>query len=123
MNWSPIRETTSPASLILACGICRRGREGEESPVPCAIREVEEEFAISLDPRSIRWLRQYPSPTKSGKDRHFLVAEATSEQIAAVSFGSEGECWKMMPIKDFLHHPRAVPDLKRRLTEYLLERR
>lgn len=37
------------------------GREGEETPAECLIREVQEEFSITLDPTSIIWQREYPA--------------------------------------------------------------
>lgn len=37
------------------------GREGDESPAECALREVEEEFALRIDPGRIVWEREYPA--------------------------------------------------------------
>jgi 8-oxo-dGTP diphosphatase len=95
------------------------GREGDETPVECALREVEEEFGIVLDAGAIHWVRRYPRP--AGQDGYMLAAEITQEQIGAIVFGDEGERWEMMPIAVFLEHPKAVPSLKSRLADYLSE--
>lgn len=39
------------------------GRELDETPLQCAIRETWEEFRVSIDPPSIVWERYYPSHT------------------------------------------------------------
>ena len=36
------------------------GREGEETPQECAIREVKEEFEIDLTPELFIWEKDYP---------------------------------------------------------------
>ncbi len=95
------------------------GREGDETPVECALREVEEEFGIVLDPGAVHWLRRYP---RAGQDGYFLAAEITQTQIEAIVFGDEGERWEMMLIEAFLDHPQAIASLKSRLADYLSER-
>ena len=97
------------------------GREGGETPAECAIREVQEEFGIVIDPASIHWRRRYPSSKGDGQFGWFLVARVTREQIGDIVFGDEGERWEMMAIDEFLHHPEAVPSLKQRLADYLRE--
>jgi 8-oxo-dGTP diphosphatase len=95
------------------------GREGAESPEQCALREVEEEFALRLDPARIRWRRVYPSVDHPGHQGWFLVATIDEAEVAAIRFGPEGEEWRMMAIADFLASPEAVPALSERLTHYL----
>ena len=36
------------------------------------------------------------------------------EEVAAIRFGSEGQGWRMLPLADWLAHPRAVPGLQER---------
>jgi 8-oxo-dGTP diphosphatase len=97
------------------------GREGEETPDECAIRETREEFGIVIDPDSIHWRRRYPSSKGDGQFGWLLVARVTREQIGDIVFGDEGERWEMMVIDHFLHHPEAIPSLKQRLADYLCE--
>ncbi len=95
------------------------GREGDETPIACALRELEEEFALVLTPDRVRWAQHYP-PTEAGASAsYFFVAPVTREELSAVRFGSEGECWRVMPIVTFLSHPHAVTHLQARLSAYL----
>lgn len=91
------------------------GREGNESPTACALREVEEEFGLSLDSQRVIALRRYPSSNPNGLDTWFSVATVEPEEIELVRFGSEGQRWLLMTIAEFMEHPRAVPHLKKRL--------
>ena len=95
------------------------GREGAETPVQCALREVREEFGIALPGERVCWSRRYPSRTSPGLVAYFLAAPIMEDEVAAIRFGEEGERWAMMPAEDYLRHDRAVPHLQRRLTDYL----
>ncbi|MCW6508945.1 NUDIX hydrolase [Lichenifustis flavocetrariae] len=95
------------------------GREGDESPIACVCREVEEEFGIALDPATFLWTRRYPSQSESRPGSYFFVAPITSEQLAAVKFGSEGQRWVLMPICSFFEHAEVVGHFKDRLRDYL----
>ncbi len=95
------------------------GREGEETPLACALRETHEEYDLTLDPASIIWHRAYAPQNPHRLPTHFFAAPITPDQIAAIRFGDEGQGWKMMILGDFLGHPRAVPHLRDRLAEAL----
>ena len=58
------------------------GREGAETPVECALRELREELGLILDPASVNWLRRYPSPPGFV---WFLVAELPLFDVAQES--------------------------------------
>lgn len=87
------------------------GREGAESPVRCALRELEEEFGLSLDPARLQG-RTYPSHERPTMVSWFFTGALSGAEIAAIRFGSEGQEWRMMAIPAFLDHPRAVPHFK-----------
>ena len=95
------------------------GREGAESPEACALRELREEFGIALAPESIHWRRRYPGALPAQRDSYFLAAEVSDVQTAAIAFGGEGQYWAMMPLAEFLAHPKAVAHLQERLRDYL----
>lgn len=95
------------------------GREGDESPVECAIREVHEEFGIAVDPSLICWERPYPGRLPKALVSFFLVAHISPDHVRRVNFGSEGACWEIMSVDRFLSHPEVVVFLKRRLQDYL----
>ena len=94
------------------------GRENGESPEACAVRETHEEFGIHIDPATIVWKKQYPSD-RPGQSTYFLVAPLTDEQVANISFGSEGQHFKLMDIEEYLGLTGAVGPLQDRLREYL----
>ena len=95
------------------------GREAEETPVDCALREVEEEFGLRIAPERVRWLTRYAGAGMGGLDTWFCVAEVSAEEVAMIRFGDEGQHWTMMPVADFLSHDNAVPALQNRLREIL----
>lgn len=43
------------------------------------------------------------------------------EEIAAIRFGDEGQEWRMMPVAQFIAHPRAVPHFRQRVRLILAE--
>ncbi|WP_081698921.1 NUDIX domain-containing protein [Marinobacter sp. EVN1] len=66
------------------------GRDGKESPEQCMLRELEEEFSISLDVSRLIYKRKY-----AGKNTTFFYA-AYGEQaeVDGIVFGPEGQCWE-----------------------------
>lgn len=95
------------------------GREPGESPVDCALREVEEEFGISIAEHRVHSLRRYESDGPAGSDSYFCVAHVTPMEIERIRFGDEGQHWRLMETGEFLGLEAAVPSLKRRLERYL----
>jgi 8-oxo-dGTP diphosphatase len=66
------------------------GRELDETPLQCAIRETWEEFRISVEPSSIVWERYYPSHTPANPGSYFLVAKL-DDGFGEIVFGEEGQ--------------------------------
>ena len=92
------------------------GREGNESPFECAAREVYEELGIHLDED---WSKIYPSVIFKDKQSVFMVGQLRQEQFDNITFGDEGQAYKLMPIEEFLKSKQAVPQLQGRLRDYL----
>lgn len=92
------------------------GREGDESPQSCALRELEEEFGLRLSPARLTWGQEFPSMLAPEKRAWFFAGHITHAEIASIRFGDEGQRWCMMPIETYLTHPKAIPDLQRRVT-------
>lgn len=94
------------------------GRENDEDPVACAQREVQEEFGIWLAADRFLTQRRYEGLAGS-PGAYFLTATLSDDDIAAITFGDEGQTWTLMEIDDFLRHEKGVPALQDRLAENL----
>lgn len=87
------------------------GREGRELPRDCALRELAEEFGLILPPDRLLG-RAFPSHSAPGLVSWLFSGRLTVSEIAAIRFGDEGQGWRMMPVADYLAHPRAVPHFR-----------
>lgn len=96
------------------------GREGDEGPVACALRETREELGLVLPADVIGWRRRFPSSLGHGT-AWFFVAELPDLDLAEIALGDEGQCWKVMPVAHFVDRHDAVPHLRHRLRVYLKE--
>ncbi len=96
------------------------GREEDETPIECAIRETREEFGISIDPSWIVWERYYPAQMPGAPGTYFHVAQLAGG-FGEIVFSEEGQRWEIMSLQHFLAHPQVVGHLKDRLRHYLLE--
>ena len=94
------------------------GREGDESPEACILRELSEEFAITLPRTRLLYKRAYANHTNNSQS-FFFAAQGTQAEIDKIRFGTEGQHWRMMPINEFISHKNAVPPLVARLNDYL----
>ena len=95
------------------------GRERDESPIECALRELDEEFALLLSPDRAEWGRFYPTPDLPPGGAFFLGGRIQTAEIASVRFSDEGQSWRMMSLHEFLTHTLTVPDLVPRLGDML----
>lgn len=94
------------------------GREGDETAVECALRELHEEFGLVLSAKRLTGY-EYDSVQHAGYMSWFFYGELTRDEIEAIQFGDEGQEWRMMPIPEFLDHPMAVPHFKPRIRAIL----
>lgn len=90
------------------------GREGLETPEACLLRELTEEFGLSLQPHRLVWQRWFPAMENASRNAMFFFGRLSVDEIAAIRFGDEGQCWKMAPVADFLSNPRVIPEMQRR---------
>jgi 8-oxo-dGTP diphosphatase len=97
------------------------GREGEESPEDCVLRELHEELSVVLTPADLHWRRSYPRLNDNPGVTWFFVSRIEGFDAAQVRLGSEGQEWRLMPVAEFLARPKVVPYLAERLAEYLAE--
>jgi 8-oxo-dGTP diphosphatase len=95
------------------------GREGEETPEECAIREIQEEFNIVLHADSFVFKKEYPTMHDPLLRAWFLVGHISAADISTIIFGNEGQGWKLFPQSDFFAQVDVVPQLKGRFQDYL----
>lgn len=90
------------------------GREGNESAPQCLLREVKEEFGLSLAPSCLIWNAVFPAMGNPAQSAVFFAGHLTTEQVCAIRFGDEGQGWEMMTLPDWLNHSGVVPQLQNR---------
>jgi 8-oxo-dGTP diphosphatase len=90
------------------------GREGNETPEACLLRELHEEFGLTLDRKRLVWRRVFPSILDASRLSVFFGGHLSLAEIATIRFGPEGKGWALMPVADFLTHATAVPEMQRR---------
>lgn len=95
------------------------GREGDESPFECVAREVHEELGIALTEDCLLWSKVYPSMLFEGRQSVFMVGQLSQEQFDNITFGDEGQGYQLMPIEEFLNSKQAVPQLQKRVRDYV----
>lgn len=95
------------------------GREGRESPIGCALRELREELNIRLPAAAIHRQRRFASDQPGRAPSVFLAAEMPEELLSYIRLGDEGQGWQWMSPARYLSHARAIPTLQARLAVYL----
>ena len=70
------------------------GREGDESPEDCVLRELAEEFGLHLPPNRLLWRREFPAMSDPTRSSWFFAGHITGDEIAAIRFGDEGQFWR-----------------------------
>jgi 8-oxo-dGTP diphosphatase len=90
------------------------GREGQEAPDACLLRELEEEFGLILSSDRLIWRRVFPSMIDASRASIFFGGWLTPDEIGRIRFGDEGQGWELMPVGTFLGHAFAVPEMQRR---------
>jgi 8-oxo-dGTP diphosphatase len=99
-----------PAHWDLPGGAAEPG----ETPVECALRELEEEFGLRLSAGRLTG-QPFVSVHAPPRASWLFCGTITAAEIAAIRFGDEGQEWRMMPIAEFVAHPRAVPHFRDRV--------
>lgn len=98
------------------------GREGEETPIECLVRELYEELEINIRPEQVVFTRVFPAMHDPTLDAYFMAVELSDDQAKNFRFGSEGVECKFVATDDFMADNQTIPDLKPRLVSYLNSR-
>ena len=94
------------------------GREGDETPKECAVREIEEEFGIKIDPDSFVWEKVYPAQKDPNQKAYFMVAHIPVSILDKVKL-TEGQDWQLFTQEEFFEKEDVIPALKERFQDYL----
>jgi 8-oxo-dGTP diphosphatase len=90
------------------------GREGDETPEQCFLRELDEEFGLRLAVDRLIWRKVWPSLIDETRASVFFAGRLTQAEVAAIRFGDEGQRWEMMYVGTFLAHPFGIPAMQHR---------
>ncbi len=92
------------------------GRESEETPEDCVLRETEEEIGVRLTRCDLVWSRSFVGPTQVA---WLFAAHVPSQLSACLKLGDEGQKLELMTPQHYLEHPQNIPHLADRLRLYL----
>lgn len=95
------------------------GREGDETPLECALRETNEEVSLSIPPTQINWSRCYERAR--GRVWFFVTCQPAS-LVSQVQLGSEGQCWRLMEPEKYCRDSLAVPHFVDQIQAFLAHR-
>ncbi|WGW04159.1 NUDIX domain-containing protein [Tropicibacter oceani] len=92
------------------------GREGDETPMACALRETHEELGLIVPEAQVRMahLRDTGSALT-----WFFAAHLPGSILRDIRFGGEGEGWQVMAPGDFVRDAQAIPHFRAVLRGYL----
>jgi 8-oxo-dGTP diphosphatase len=90
------------------------GREGNETPEACLLRELDEEFGLVLPPERLIYRAILPSITDPLRQSVFFGGHLARDDVSAIHFGTEGQRWQMMDTETFLTHQLVVPQMQSR---------
>ena len=94
------------------------GRKGDETPAQCVLRELAEEFGITLPSERLHYHRPYLL-ADGATVSHFFALNLSEADVAGVQFGDEGQDWALMPAADFIADANAVPKLREWVAAYI----
>jgi 8-oxo-dGTP diphosphatase len=92
------------------------GRDGDETPMQCALRETHEELGLRVDPEAIIWGKRFDSALG---DKWFFAAHLPAEVAQNIQLGNEGQRWTLMSVAQYLEHAQTISHLGDRLRIYL----
>jgi 8-oxo-dGTP diphosphatase len=94
-------------------------RDGSETAVECAIRELHEEIGLTLLPEDFCWHQEFVGDPDHPSPIHIFAARASPERMRNFQAGTEGTDWQFMSPIEFVNHPEAIPYLRRQIRTFL----
>ena len=87
------------------------GRDGDESPVACVLRETAEEVGLTLTPNDLVWRRFYPHPVAAW----FFAARLPESAAADLSLGDEGQALALVDPAEWVLREDVIPHFRMRV--------
>jgi len=95
------------------------GREDNETPEECVLRELWEEMGLRLSPVDLIY-RNHRHGVLEGEAAIWLFGGVLHDfDPAQIRFGNEGQGWELMPIETYLSHPKGIAHLQEGLRGFL----
>ncbi len=95
------------------------GREGEETPVECLTREINEEFGLVISGEAFSYQQTYPSVVRPGTESWFMVAHLPESMQELIRFGDEGQRWELWTPEAIITSDMFVPFLQVQFKDYM----
>jgi 8-oxo-dGTP diphosphatase len=92
------------------------GREGNETPLDCVLREVREELGLRIDPDCVVWGKRFDPPSSY---KWFFVGHLPAGVVDDIVFGDEGQRWELMSPDQYYALPNHIARFADRLRLYL----
>ncbi|MFZ7092993.1 NUDIX domain-containing protein [Primorskyibacter sp. 2E233] len=92
------------------------GREGNESPVACALRETREEIGLDVPADSLRLAHLRDT---GNAVTWFFAAHLPGGILGDIRFGDEGQGWQAMAPASFVGDATAIPHFRDILRAYI----
>lgn len=93
------------------------GKEGNETPEECVLRELEEEFSLKLSKDQLVYKSQ--KFNRNGNRIYFFAAHCHERLADQIKFGHEGQYYKLVEPCEFLNEKNAISHLKDQLRSYI----
>ena len=88
------------------------GREGNETPESCVLRETQEEVGLQLRFDDLIWRAEHGRGV-------FFAAQLPAGAENDIVFGGEGLGWALMAPGAYVSDPKAIPHFARMVSRYL----
>ncbi len=95
------------------------GRDGNETPQDCALRELFEEFGLRLSVDDLVFCAKRDGVLPEQLTIWFFGAKWDGLTAEHIKFGDEGQRWKFMPVATYLSHAKAIPHLQDGLRQFM----
>jgi 8-oxo-dGTP diphosphatase len=92
------------------------GREDDETPEACVLRETWEEIGIRLNAGDLIWKNAHRRPDWLS---WFFAAHLPADAVGDIVFGDEGRGWQLMPPEAYVAAEDGIPHFQEQLSAYL----